>query len=503
MATTYFHPGDLSSGITLAIQQDKFVACFIRSADDARSSDWEDEWLPSTAYAEYSSVAEAIASKAVLLRIEYGSPEAGFLNSFCPVTAAPSLIIIKNGRVVEQLESDIDKEEFTGRVALALGLDGTHVADGRQGGPAQDAPERSLPARDSAVYVAPPSIAPTSAPLSNSQPAPEPASNPPPPNDLSATLAERASRLSAEKLRREAADTAERKARSDARRKEAEDAHAAHKDKGKQRATSPSDGGEQTRARRDWIYAQKQLKDEAQKEKKRILAQIESDRQERRARSERQKQVDGGAESEPMKRGAMAASKRSVGAGGTCALQIRLFDGTSVRGRFPVDNTLNDGVRKWIKDQSPPGSGGADIPYNFRQILAPQPSRSIEMSEENMTLADLGLVPNATLVLVAVAGYTDAYASSQDQGGVLGWAYGMYNMVPRFNGLSRLAKGLYMGGTGDAQEQSNIAGASMASENALVEQRIAEKKEKDKPEFYNGNSLGLEGRKDDDEGRSK
>jgi hypothetical protein len=99
-----FHEGDLQSGISRAITEQKLVAVFIYSTSDANSRVWEEDWLskgPREAAEGSRSLGERFAEKAVLLKIEYGSQEAGFLSAFCPITAAPSFVVIHNGRVLE------------------------------------------------------------------------------------------------------------------------------------------------------------------------------------------------------------------------------------------------------------------------------------------------------------------------------------------------------------------------------------------------------------------
>lgn len=125
-----FHQGDLQSGIALAIQQSKSVACFVRGTrstpscvdesthsnrtldDDRESSEWENEWLQeeqvrgannSCPYTEIvllidHKVAQVLTTKAVVLRLQAGSQEAGFLAAFCPVNEVPILVIIQYAR---------------------------------------------------------------------------------------------------------------------------------------------------------------------------------------------------------------------------------------------------------------------------------------------------------------------------------------------------------------------------------------------------------------------
>lgn len=558
-----FHEGDLQSGISRAIQEQKLVACFIRQGvqgkrnerenavkltlatdDDEISQTWEDSWLKSTS--DGVGIADLIQRKAVLLRIDYGSKEATFLQAFCPIEKAPTLVIIRNGSVVDKLEAGIEQEEWSTRLIQTLGGDSNAQADdaaaaaeeealGRDQNPeAIHTGERAGIPSGMANSVAPqqfessgPQPGTTTSPQGPTAEIDPPTSNPAQPSsnpNVQTLLAERASRLENERLRREAQEKADRIARARALREEAE----TKPDKGKGRATDAADGSEaaRQRARTDWIQQQAKRKQEAKADKERILAQIEAAKQERKNQTANRNAA--AASSSPLP--SSNTDRAPPPSTGVCALQIRLFDGSSIKGRFAHDTTLATGVRTWVTETAP--EGGADIPYNFRLLQMPNPSRTIEMSEEGKSLAEIGLMPTATLVLVPVQGYTEAYGGTAKgvfSGGILGGAMGLvsgavglvgssvgylagYNSRVTTDGHS----GLYMGGTSDEQEPSNVQGARMANADAgtgeagmgrggvrmktLADQRAEDAKE-GKTEFYNGNSLGFVPRKDDDQGK--
>ena len=529
MNSSMFHSGDLNSGITRAIQEGKVVACFVRSDSDEWSEIWEDYWLANKSQptdmisSDHPPLGLLIADKAVLLRLEFGGKEAGFLSAFCPIEKCPTLVIIHNGNVLDKLEAGLAREDFEERLMKAVGLDEEPATRQRQRQPEvffdQDDDEDLLVHNGGEDQVSPETQTREDETSSSSQPQPIPQST----SNVQTLLSERGQRLEAERLRREAAEKAERIARMNGRRKEAEEAAAAtgQADKGKQRATTASE--EKQKARDQWIYQQKQRKDEAKKDRERILAQIENDKQERKAQAQRRREAEslagGGAYSEM---GSSTTVKPSPGTNPSprshCMLVIRLFDGTSIRGKFASDADVATAVRTWVQEASP--AGGADIPYNFRQILAPNPSRTIEVSEEHQSLQELGLVPNATLVLVPISGATSAYATTG------GWsvtnaahylantAYGLLGSVWSYvPSIGNSGNGPYLGGTGDEQEQSNLAGAHMAGSDSaspgggstkirvktMADQHRAEdEKAKRAAEFYNGNSSAFEGRKDDD-----
>ena len=460
-----------------------------------------------------------IKSKTVLLRLEYGTKEASFLSAFCPIDAAPTLVIIHNGTVVDKLEGSLEYSEWAQRLLKACGVDteGANV----------EAPAQS---QQQATTPAPATVPVDDATSEGAAAAPADPTSSHSPEQVQALLSERGARLEAERLRREAREKAERIARARERREEEQRAQAAaqtDKGKGKERAG----GGESARnkARIDWVEQQAKRKTEAKEEKQRIMARIEADKRERKNRDEQRKQAASAMAGEPLpssSRAAASTSTRTPPTSGTCAIQVRLFDGSSIKGRFAHDSTLATAVREWVKETSP--AGGADIPYNFRQILTPNPSRTIEISEEGQTLSDVGLMPTATLVLVPVAGFTEAY-SSGGSGGLLGSAYGLVSGAfglagsalgyvtgygSGVNSTDSGREGIYMGGTADEQEPSNVQGSRMANADSgtgqsgpsrirvktMAEQRAESEKG---AEFYNGNSLGTEGRKDDGEDRKE
>ncbi|TKA23655.1 hypothetical protein B0A50_06491 [Salinomyces thailandicus] len=496
-----FHDGDLNSGISTAIQQQKLVLCFVREDDNEESETWENAWLHEEDE-DGLSFGEKLNQKAVLLRIEYGSKEAGFLGAFCTVDKAPCMMVIHNGQVLEQVEGGTDFEHWRNKISKACNLSVEEAGQVRPPAAAVASAGEETGTVDHAAAASSSSQQSSPLPSQTDQ------------QSLDSLFPDRSQRHDASLSQHRAIENAALKARQEARKREAEEAYKAD-NKGKAPATSEE--AEKHKARDAWIYQQKKRKDEAKRDRERILNQIEADKQERKARSQRARtatvEAEAGASSS-LPEARLAGQRRSQGAGGLCALQVRLFDGSSIRNRFSTSATLDKDVRDWVKEASPPGQGGADIPFTFRQILAPQPSRSIELSEEHHSLTELGLVPNGTLVLVPVSGYTEAYASGSGSG-VLGMLSGAWNSLPSVSYFLPSFSRLYLGGTSDPSDSSNVAGASMAGADpeprgeaqgaaarvrvkTLADQRAeAERKDK-KSEFYNGNSLGFEGRKDDE-----
>lgn len=192
----------------------------------------------------------------------------------------------------------------------------------------------------------------------------------------------------------------------------------------------------------------------------------------------------------------------------TCSLHIRLFDGSSIRSQFSADATLSTAVRTFVSTRS-----STDSPYNFRLMDLPRQSRTIEISEESHSLRDLGLCPNATLVLVPVRDFTDAYASDGARGvlqksvslgfnlvsGAFSLVGGAIGRATGYELSGEDAGGPYIAGTGDdptlnaAEQENKPSGEGPTIRvNTLASQRA-----KEKPDFYNGNQLSVQPRPED------
>jgi hypothetical protein len=151
---------------------------------------------------------------------------------------------------------------------------------------------------------------------------------------------------------------------------------------------------------------------EAREERERILKAIEDDKVARKAQREeaaaarRASVVSEKAESAPF-----APASPLIPTTGKlsehCALQVRLFDGSTIRTRFSSSETLKD-VRKWVDDERKDGKQA----YTFKVLLTPLPSKTIDVTEEDKTLQALELAPSSTLILLRVPKFTAAYSSS-------------------------------------------------------------------------------------------
>lgn len=89
-------------------------------------------------------------------------------------------------------------------------------------------------------------------------------------------------------------------------------------------------------------------------------------------------------------------------------LQVRLFDGRSVRSSFTPTQSIKNDVRPWLDQQMEDDNR----PYNLKHILNPLPSETLSVAQESQTLRDLGIGSTANLVMVPVSTYTDAYSAA-------------------------------------------------------------------------------------------
>jgi hypothetical protein len=271
--------------------------------------------------------------------------------------------------------------------------------------------------------------------------------------------------------------------------------------------------------RADYIRMQREREQAARNERERIKAQIKADREERRRLDDLRKQNQQPLSSDPEDPTASkyARAGSSIRSGGTqLRVQVRTLDGTTMRNTFPASSSISTHVRPWIDSATP-----TTTPYNLKLILTPLPNRTIEAGEEETPLSDLNVVGSATFVMVPVRGYVESYSSGRTgllgQNGVLGGVGGMvsggYNLVSGTAGwaLGGVKSLLGYGDQGEANGQT-LGSSSTSRDTAagsdgpgpaksvrirtLADQR-AEEAKKDQ-QFYNGNQLNFEPKKDDE-----
>lgn len=420
-----FFTGTLQEGISTALQQSKLVVCFVTDGQQ-ESQTWESEYL------QDDSIAPFLEKDAVVLRLEAGSQEAGYLAAIFPLPKTPTVVIIKNGQLKEYVAAGKTKEEFLSMVGRAFASPQAAAAQNQRSvGATSPVTAESQPPPHSA-----PSPSPRPAQAQIPAPAPAPAAH-----TTTDTTGEDPSRAQTSSLLHEAEQ------RREAARKEREalERERRRKAKGKMPAGADSDPNDPNKAgagakQNDAVKkASQQLAERqraAREERARVLKLIEDDKAERRARSERERAErvaavgGGGRRGSSLSDGPSAAAATAVDpseaqaapsssvrrAHDQCAIQVRLFDGSTIRTRFPATATVARDVRAWIDEEvaaADGGSGGRRAKrqqqhYTIKVILTPLPNRALDRAagDEDRSLADLGLAPSATLVLAPVDRYS-------------------------------------------------------------------------------------------------
>ncbi|CAH0039637.1 unnamed protein product [Clonostachys solani] len=439
-----FYQGSLQEGISTAVDQQKLVICFVTDEND-ESQSWETDFLAD------QSVEDLLRNQAVALRLKAGSEEAGYLAQIFPLPKTPTVVIIKNGELKEYITPGVTKGDFIRRVQGAFNA----------APPATSQPSTHQTASS------------TTATREGSEP--------------SSTSPSQAAQQS-DNVRRVLASRAKAKAQQEeAERKLKEEKASANE--AAQQISETSDAA-RVRSQAELVKKKRRHDDE---ERQRILKRIEDDKAERRQhaaeREKRKLDIQKSEEAEsklPVKK--TPSNKTS--------LQVRLFDGSTIRSRFDTSSNLKD-VRKWVDETRNDGN----LPYTFKQVLTPLPNRNIDSTEESKNLGELGLSPSSTLLLIPVTKFSSAY--KDESGSIVSG-----NIFSRF---LRLILGFFtwlfslfgLGGDGrrDLPEGEGVGESEATTTGAQSRVRGFQNpndRRRDLP-LYNGNSLNYESRPDEDE----
>jgi hypothetical protein len=413
------------------------------------------------------------------------------------------------GQLLEQINGGVTKDDFTARIQAVL-QDLPIAAPAAAFAPVQASNDNiTTPANQPIMDNTPASMEMSS---SEAQPqqvpstsqvtaAPTPAepqqSFHQPPDNIQTLLAQRGQRLEAERIARETAENAARAERIKARKQKEADIAASNA------STSTASYGKD----RSYEAEQAKRKREAKQDKERILRQIENDKIARKEKEERRRAA-ARAEQEPLfqeseKQEAPAASAMSSSkpAGTSCALQVRLLDGSTIRSTFPAGAILSTTVRPWIATEQPDFKSA----YTFKIIQAPKPSHPISDAEEMKSLLDLGLLPSATLVVVPLKGaISSAYPGSSGVVGTLGRVYGMVAAflmwllqgLQTFAGTRQTTPGSSTTSTSSKEESTGASSSGtdtvpIRPTTKIRIRTLADRADKEDRQFYNGNQVSL------------
>ncbi|KAH8882678.1 hypothetical protein GQ53DRAFT_847436 [Thozetella sp. PMI_491] len=459
-----FFPGTLQEGIATAIQSAKTVVCFVTDGED-ESKQWEDELLV------HESVKPLLESQAVVLRLEAGSEGEGFLSQLYPIPKKPTLVVIKNADLREYIAAGVSREDFFSRLLKALQ-------------PAQPPATPAAPQQAQAVssQSSAPSATPSTTDSSSGQATPSSSQSAATTDRVPSRMAEQAARVAAQ--RKKEAEEAKRKLAEEAKAKAMAD-------------DSPADR-EKTESQKHADRVRQQKRD-AQAERARILKAIEDDKAARKAlQAEREAERRAAAEGEksapfsPASQLRPAAGRQSE----HCSLQVRLFDGSTIRSKFPAGNTLAKEVRPWVDNARQDGK----TPYTFKVLLTPLPNRTIDVTEEGKSLQVLGLTPSSTLILVPVQKSASAYQGgeggnvvSRAIASILAFFTGIFTLISTFFGTLFSTAGPPQGDSSSATSAERTqARASGRDDQGRIRGFGGGDERRRDQQFYNGNSTNFE-----------
>ncbi|KAL2198645.1 hypothetical protein P885DRAFT_67806 [Corynascus similis CBS 632.67] len=484
-----FFQGTLQEGITAALQQAKAVVCFVTDGE-TESQQWEDEFFAD------EEILSLVQANAVSLRLIAGSQEEGFLAQLYPIPKKPTVVVIRNAELKEYIAAGTPKAEFVRRMKGVLEPSQPFID---QSLATQTAPPQSQTVASAAATVNPPNHIEESSASSAGQVTPPSPTEP----RSQVSLAERAARLIEQK-----------------KKKDEEEAKKQAAEKGKAKAETEVSGSKKTEEQSKHAAILKKKQQGAREERARILKAIEDDKAARKAQQAEaaaarrmsaasEKKPDLGASQAPPTSHARPSTGRHSD---HCAIQVRLFDGSTIRSRFSATDTLKD-VRKWVNE----ARGDGDEAFTFKVLLTPLPSRTVDVTEEGKTLLELELTPSSTLILLRATRFTAAYPPSAGRGapGVaegnafqrliayfLGIITGFFSTVVAF-----FSTFLSTAGPPATPEQP---GASQASQSQAPAADAARRRaggriagldhldgRQNDQQFYNGNSTNFEPRSDD------
>lgn len=419
-----FFTGTLQEGISTALQQSKLVACFVTDGQE-ESTTWETQYLTD------EHIAPALAKEAVVLRLAAGSEEAGYLAAIFPLPKIPALVVIRNGALKEYVAAGTGKDEFVTRVAGAVAGGAQPEVQAQGGGGGGGPTVANAPPVAPADATAPPVAAAQQPPATSSTaattnettaveatttapgtPSPEHVSN-------EGERRRQAARKERERIERERAQRRKEKGKMPAA--EGSGGGGADDKEGGQEDPSKAKHNESVKKASQQL-AEKQR--QAREERARVLKRIADDKAERKAKEERRRAEREAGRSAALSEFAAASQQQQQQDTAAmapaapssalqrrhdqCALQVRLFDGSTIRTRLPSKTTVAHDVRAWVDEARTDGKD----PYTFKVILTPRPNRAIDhAAEEDQTLQELGLTPSATLVLTPVDRYATAYTN--------------------------------------------------------------------------------------------
>ncbi|KAG0375652.1 hypothetical protein BGX24_008823 [Mortierella sp. AD032] len=483
------------------------------------STEGSDSHIFESRFTNEDVAAELAGMNLVPLKLIKDSTDGMMFGQIFPIMVVPALYLIRNGMLADFMNSSVDSDDMLERIRKAVAGHSQIPPPPAPVTPAHTvAPTPTIPVVPTEAHVSPatsisPAIAATgpesaSATPASSTPAPTPSEQTPvAPSVGTSTSSSSASTRNAPARTANQAEAMKELLKERKLKREKEEREAAKQREIDRRSSSKT----LTEAQKDLKDKQaKKLKDQIEKDKrdeieykKRVKQALEEDKARRKEEREKAQAAiaAAAAQSSPLDSPVLLPSEIRAQNSGllqarndaapalafeSSRLNIRLFDGSSIRNTFKATDTLEQ-VRSWINANQE----GDENAYNIVQLI---PSRTF--TDESKMLRDLELCPSATLVLKRTATSSSAYGGSGD-GAVptlvgYGWsalgfagklASSAYNTVSYYSPLAAPnanSANSSSSGTGSSSAQSDQTSQSAAN------------KKKDKETSYNGNSTSLE-----------
>ncbi|KAF9967511.1 hypothetical protein BGZ70_009273 [Mortierella alpina] len=476
-----WHEGSVASAVDTANARGSLLlVCLVQdSVAGSESKRFEDRFAEPRVAAELSSL------DIVPLKLVKDSADGLMFGQIFPIMVVPSLYLIRNGLLADFLNSTVDADQMLERIKKAADGHFQIPPPPSQSGAAPTPSPTPSASVQSAEFSTPSTPAAASAEASS------------PPTASEAGPSQRVEQQTIP-TGASAGSTSNPKA---------DQAKAA-----KQREISRrSSSKELTDAQRELAEKQnKKLKDKIEKEKreeaeykKRVKQALEEDKARRKAEKERAQAATAAAkaQSAPAPEEVLTPSDiRAQNAGlaqarndaapalafDSSRLNIRLFDGSSIRNTFKATDTLQD-VRNWINENQE----GDENAYNIVQLI---PQRTF--TDETKLLRDLELCPSATLVLKKTATSSSAYGAAGD-GAVptlMSYGWSAFSLAGKLASTAYSTAAYYnpLASSSPASGSGSGNGANTRSANGGQADATGSSKKKDRESSYNGNSTSLE-----------
>ncbi|KAF9900485.1 hypothetical protein EC991_007295 [Linnemannia zychae] len=460
--------------------------------------------------------AELAGMNLIPLKLIKDSTDGMMFGQIFPVMVVPALYLIRNGMLTDFMNSSVDPDQMLERIRKAVAGHSqippppASVASTPAAVPPPTTPAVPAEALASPAVNSLPTTTVTgseSATIASSNAAPAPAEQAPADPTVGSSSSSPASTRNAPARTANQAEALKELMKERKLKREKEERDAIKQREIDRRSSSKA----LTEAQKELKDKQaKKLKDQIEKDKreeieykKRVKQALEEDKARRKAEREKAQAAiaASSAQSSPLDSPIMLPSDIRAQNSGllqarndaapalafeSSRLNIRLFDGSSIRNTFKATDTLEQ-VRDWINANQE----GDENAYNIVQLI---PSRTF--TDESKMLRDLELCPSATLVLKKTATSSSAYGGSGD-GAVptligYGWsALGLagklastaYNTVSSYNPLAA---------SNANTSNSSSSGSGSGDAQSDHTSRSAADKKKDRETNYNGNSTSLE-----------